>query len=1121
MNAPLQLPGGRWSELRQLADGASAVVHEALDRWLGRRVVLKVAREEADGAGFGREAKLLMELRSPVFPEWIDWTPGDGASPAVLVLERRPGRPLADDPDVDPADLPWIAAQLLQGLCELAERGLAHGDLSPANVLLDGGRAALIDLGLARRHDDPAQRRSGTLGAMAPETLADGRIHPRSDLFSLGALLYRLLAGHSPFPGGGDDALRAMLDGRILEPARGGDHPLFPAVRACLARDPERRPDPAAWLETLCAGLPDERLALLAPRRLDPRLEDGGSVDEAAAGATLWIQLPVGAEVAGLSGRLRLAMAAAGRAPHPVRIDSGGLRGAFVRLAGGSDLERFPELEQTLRSADRRRELRPTVLRQLLLLLDQEGGRPQAPLLLEIRRADRLDETKRGDLERLARLCQHQRRPLVAICVGGLPPAPEHASSRRRLCLPGRADLRERLSAPLPGLRLDDGLVGRLDLLLGGRPQEILAALKRNLAAGRLDRRGALLLEGERPLEARPAWKTADLEALDPAVRDRLAEISLWQPAGSAALWQSIVAADASRELEWLEARGWLRRREDGAFEAQAEVRELLAERDLGAAHGRLLQRLLPLGEQVDDLAVVHLAGAGAEACPTEAAVALLLRGSGARLPESRARAIPPLLAGTGGRERAALGAQLVVALLALGRDEEALAWQRRLLRAGHDDAQTGLQRLLHVYRKLGRRRLVLRWLDRLDREDGSLDGRLARLSLRLDCRLDGGRLDAVRTGVEEAVALCSRLADPLDAQTAQVLNAIAASALRIGRTDHAASLWRRLGRQNREGLLVQQQVWLANNLGLIHLQENRLEQAREELDRAGRLASRYHLESYELIARVNLALVHLRRGDASRAVRELDPAYDQARQLEQPDTALAVLNSRGEALAALGHWPEAEGDWLEEIRLARECGRTSEAVEPLLQLLLLDHDFGLEPDAERLSEFLELATHCGDEEALVHWRLLRGEAVAADGPAVESRRALAEPEAGEPDAAGAVAWREACEALVEPTEGLRHLLAALERWPEHAALWQASPLLARPTALLHRLRLEALAARDLLAQGHPAKAGLKLGRMVGELHSALQGLPDGWLAKIEGSPLVEAFVRSAETCRARLEEDA
>ncbi|MBM4070386.1 MAG: tetratricopeptide repeat protein [Planctomycetes bacterium] len=161
----------------------------------------------------------------------------------------------------------WLAWQVTDGLAHAHERGIIHRDLKPANVLLtDEGRPMLLDFNLARdtkiREADGA-RLGGTLPYMSPEQLRalggnSGTLDARSDIFSLGVLLYELLTGNFPFPGHNGptkEVVAKMLKDRHGKPPslRKWNPAVSPAVEAimrhCLEADPDRRYQSARALQ--------------------------------------------------------------------------------------------------------------------------------------------------------------------------------------------------------------------------------------------------------------------------------------------------------------------------------------------------------------------------------------------------------------------------------------------------------------------------------------------------------------------------------------------------------------------------------------------------------------------------------------------------------------------------------------------------------------------------------------------------------------------------------------------------------------------------------------------------------------------------------------------------------
>jgi TolB-like protein/tetratricopeptide (TPR) repeat protein len=226
---------GRFEIVRELGRGGFGVVYEALDRELGRSVAFKLlqgsvkpsAREER----LLREAEAAARLSHPNIVTLFDV--GRCEYGPYLVLERLHGETLSHRLSSRPlalAEALRVAVEVARGLSHAHARGIVHRDLSAGNVFLcDDGHVKLLDLGMAqafgRRKVD-----GGTPAYMAPEQWRGAPEDERTDVFALGVMLYRMLAGEAPFP---DDEGRSAMGGR---PARALEVPEAPGLSAVVAR---------------------------------------------------------------------------------------------------------------------------------------------------------------------------------------------------------------------------------------------------------------------------------------------------------------------------------------------------------------------------------------------------------------------------------------------------------------------------------------------------------------------------------------------------------------------------------------------------------------------------------------------------------------------------------------------------------------------------------------------------------------------------------------------------------------------------------------------------------------------------------------------------------------------
>ena len=220
--------------LHAIGSGSVGVVYAAEQEHPRRTVAIKVLRRGFRRPEilrrFEREAELLGRLQHPGVAQVFAFSRGNRRVPAHLVMELVTGPPITEY--VDAQALGYAARiDLMTAVCEAVQhahdRGIIHRDLKPANVLVsDDGRPKILDFGIARATgldaDSILQTAQGellgTVPYMSPERLrgVTGEVDARSDIYALGVMFYRLMAGRLPFDVRGLTLLEAAQ--RILAP---------------------------------------------------------------------------------------------------------------------------------------------------------------------------------------------------------------------------------------------------------------------------------------------------------------------------------------------------------------------------------------------------------------------------------------------------------------------------------------------------------------------------------------------------------------------------------------------------------------------------------------------------------------------------------------------------------------------------------------------------------------------------------------------------------------------------------------------------------------------------------------------------------------------------------------
>lgn len=261
--SPGALLAGRFEVVKLLGAGGMGEVYEAKDRRLGRRVAVKVLPERyaSDAhyrARLEQEALSISSLSHPNICALHDY--GSDGPRLFLVMEFVHGETLESRLRRGPL-LPEEAVQLALGICKglrhAHESGIVHRDLKPSNIMLAADGLKLLDFGIATRFvlssadaAGPAKglaltgagQAIGTPQYMSPEQASGLAVDERSDVFSLGAVLFESITGERAFPRG------PLLDRELRWPEPSAElagDPAYGALRRlidrCVARDPDER----------------------------------------------------------------------------------------------------------------------------------------------------------------------------------------------------------------------------------------------------------------------------------------------------------------------------------------------------------------------------------------------------------------------------------------------------------------------------------------------------------------------------------------------------------------------------------------------------------------------------------------------------------------------------------------------------------------------------------------------------------------------------------------------------------------------------------------------------------------------------------------------------------------
>ena len=276
---------GRYQIIEELGHGGMGRVYRALDKKLNEEVALKLVRPEiaADRSTlerFHNELKLARKISHPNVGRMYELMEEKGAH--FITMEYVPGQDLKalirQTGQLTVGKAIAIGEEICDGLAEAHKQGIVHRDLKPSNIIIDrAGGARIMDFGIARSMTVKSRTGPGVMIGtpeyMSPEQVEGKEVNARSDIYSLGIILYEMLTGRVPFEGdtpftvGVKHKSETPKNPKLLNPSVPDE--LSGVILKCLEKEKAKRyqsaTDLRAELERLEKGLPTT--ARIAPER--------------------------------------------------------------------------------------------------------------------------------------------------------------------------------------------------------------------------------------------------------------------------------------------------------------------------------------------------------------------------------------------------------------------------------------------------------------------------------------------------------------------------------------------------------------------------------------------------------------------------------------------------------------------------------------------------------------------------------------------------------------------------------------------------------------------------------------------------------------------------------------